>query len=74
MLKRRLDERLVGLLVVSGAVVGPYRRKRGRITRGEARALRNVLCSADERALLDPELVSSITVEDMQTLCRYAGD
>lgn len=74
MLKRKLDEKFFGLLTMSGAVVGPYRRKRGRITRGEARALRNILCSADERALLDPELVSSITVEDMQTLCRYAGD
>ena len=74
MLKRRLDKGLVRLLVMSGAVAGPYCKKRGRITRDEARALREILCSADRRALLDQELVDSITVEDMQALSRYAGD
>lgn len=74
MLKRRLDERFIRLLAMSGAVMGPYSRKRRRITRDEARTLRDMLCSADTRALLDQELVSNITVADMDALNKYAGD
>lgn len=107
MLKRRLDERSAQLLVVSGAVAGPYSRrkgespnrgartmagklvealrrsgtisgpyvwKRGRVTKGRAMALREMICSADDRIRLDPEFLASVTVDDMFRLNELADD
>ncbi|NLZ54312.1 MAG: hypothetical protein GX892_14425 [Thermoanaerobacteraceae bacterium] len=74
MLKRRLDERFIRLLAMSGAIAGPYYKKRRRITRDEAKALRDLLCSAGTRTRLDQDLISDITVADMHALNKRAGD
>lgn len=74
MSRSELNESFCELLASSGAVSGPYRKKSLRITRDEAKALRNALCDADKRNFLNPEEVNRITIKDMCALHKYVGD
>jgi len=66
--------KLVEALRRSGTISGPYVWKGGRVTKGRARVLREMLCSADDRIKFDPEFLASVTVDDMLRLNELADE